>query len=183
MLKRFVRPDGRLATTADDFGLLAPPPVEGDSVQPSGTSAAVALILGLSTDGEEKRYAVAARRALTPVSAQIANQPYGWGAMLAWFSRPPLMAALSRAQPKQKAGLADSADHVHASAHTSSSGESAKLRVTIPVDGGYHINANPASDPYLIPTQLMLAGEKHVQVDYPPAQTFRATFAPQGIAV
>ena len=187
MLKRFARPDGRLATTTDAADLLVAPPVEGDSVQPSGTSASVALLLGLSADGEDARYAVAARRALTPLSAQIAEQPYGWGALLAWLSRPPLLAALNQAQPTaaptQTAGLADSADYVHASAQMISSNQSAELRVAVRIDDGYHINANPASDPYLIPTQLMLAGQKDIQVDYPPAKTFKAPFAPQGIAV
>lgn len=45
------------------------------------------------------------------------------------------------------------------------------------------INANPASDPDLIPTQLSIEGQPGIKVTYPAAQTFKAPFVPQGIAV
>lgn len=96
MLKRFIRPDGALATT-DATDLLVAPPVEGDSVQPSGHSAAVTLLLGLSTEGNDERYAIAARRA-PALLGQIAAYPYGWSALLASLGRPTLVAALDRAQ-------------------------------------------------------------------------------------
>jgi hypothetical protein len=62
---------------------------------------------------------------------------------------------------------------------TTSSGDAASRAV----DPGYHVNANPASGPDLIPTQLTLAGLPALKVDYPPARAFKAPFAPQGIAV
>jgi len=55
--------------------------------------------------------------------------------------------------------------------------------VTIDIEAGYHINANPASDPNLIPTQFLLAGYPELKIKYPAAQMFKAPFAPQGIAV
>ncbi len=186
MLKRFARPDGTLASTTDATDLLVAPPVEGDSVQPSGPSAAVALLLGLSTDGGDARYAMAARRALAPLSASIAAQPFGWSALLAWLAQSSLQTALNQAQQAttQTAALPSSADHVHATAHLlPQPGKNTELHVAIDVDDGYHINANPASDPDLIPTELMVAGVPDVAVNYPPAQTFKAPFAPQGMAV
>lgn len=53
----------------------------------------------------------------------------------------------------------------------------------VDIDAGYHINANPASDPNLIPTQLTVGGLADLTVDYPKAQAFKPPFAPQGLAV
>lgn len=61
--------------------------------------------------------------------------------------------------------------------------ESVELVVTVEIDPGYHINANPASDPELIPTQLTLEGHPDLAVTYPASHVFKAPFAPQGIAV
>ncbi|MDE2149321.1 MAG: thioredoxin domain-containing protein [Gammaproteobacteria bacterium] len=182
MLQRFARPDGQLASTTDSTDLLVAPPAEGDAVQPSGQSAAVALLLGLSAAGGDARYAAAARRALAPLSAQIAAGPSGWGAMVAAINQPSFVALLQ--QPGQgssvAAGLPSSADHVHAHARLTASGV---LLVTVDIDAGYHINANPASDPALIPTQLTLDGQSALQVDYPQPQIFKPAFASQGLAV
>ncbi|MCC7241484.1 MAG: thioredoxin domain-containing protein [Acidobacteria bacterium] len=190
MLTRFARPDGSLATTADASDLLVAPPADGDSVQPAGQSATVALLLGLGAEGGHVRYATAGRRALAPLSGQIAARPYDWGALLAWLSQPPLQTALNRAEPaagQPSAGLPGSADHVPATAsllpRRAAGKQSAELRVVIDIDPGYHINANPASDRNLIPTELTFVDGAKLHVDYPPAETFRAPFAPQGIAV
>ena len=45
------------------------------------------------------------------------------------------------------------------------------------------ICAHPASDAYLVATQLLLDGHPEVKVEYPQAQTFKAAFVPQGIDV
>ncbi|BBP04392.1 hypothetical protein TPL01_21290 [Sulfuriferula plumbiphila] len=188
MLQRFSRSDGRFAETWDQAGLLVTPPAEGDQVQPSGQSSAIVLVLELSIATGESRYAAAARRGLTPLSAQIAAAPSRWGALLAALSRPQLLAALEQAPPAEDArptspGLPNSADHVRAQAHLVSARTGADLIVTIEIEPGYHINANPASDLKLIPTQFLLSGHAELQVDYPAARIFKAPFAPQGIAV
>ena len=182
MLKRFARPDGQLASTTDSTDLLVAPPAEGDSVQPSGQSAAVALLLGLAADGSDARYATAARRALAPLAAQIDAQPGGWGALVAAVSRPQFVALLQASDTAAPAvaGLPSSADHVHASARWLASGT---LQVSIDIDAGYHINANPASDPDLIPTELTLDNQSTLKVDYPKPQIFKPPFASQGLAV
>jgi uncharacterized protein YyaL (SSP411 family) len=185
MLKRFDRGAGRLADSRNGTDLLVAPPAEGDSVLPSGQSSAIGLLLELSVATGDGRYAAVARRVLSSLAAQIASQPSAWGALLAQLSQPPLLAALESAPQAQlaQAGLPDSADHVRAQAHLATRKSGADLIVTIAVDAGYHINANPASDPSLIPTQLTLAGYPELKVDYPAPQRFKAPFAPQGIAV
>ena len=190
MLKRFQQHDGALSTASNASDLLVAPPVEGDSTQPSGQSAAIALLLGLSVGsiGDGARYATAATRALGTLSAQIAAQPFGWGALLAWLGEPQLRIALDHARRSPTTApavsLPSSADHVHATATlVQQLGDNIDVRVIVDVDDGYHINANPASDTDLIPTELTVSGVQRVAVTYPPAQTFATTFAPRGLAV
>ncbi len=98
------------------------------------------------------------------------------------MTRPSLLAALNQAKASIKTShaLPSSADHVHATAQLTSSGA---LRVAIEIDKGYHINANPASDPYLIPTRLAVDHAAGLKVHYPRPETFKTPFAPQGLAV
>jgi hypothetical protein len=105
--------------------------------------------------------------------------------LLAPLSRPQLVAALEKAQQAQlaQAVLPDSADHIRAQARLTTTKTGTDLIVTIAVDPGYHINANPASDASLVSTQLTLSGYPDFKVDYPAGQRFKAPFAPQGIAV
>lgn len=188
MLKRFSRSDGRFVETSDQTDLLLAPPAEGDPVQPSGQSSAIVLLLELSVATGEQRYAAAARRELESLSAQIAADPFNWGALLGPLNQPQLLAALEKAPAAKAAsatspGLPDSADHVRAQAHLVPAGTGTDLIVSIEIEPGYHINANPASDPNLIPTQFMLPGHPELKVDYPAGQVFKAPFAPQGIMV
>lgn len=58
------------------------------------------------------------------------------------------------------------------------------LAVTLRIDSGFHINANPASDKYLIATSLnVVVGAQPVRVAYPPPVYFRPKFANDRIAV
>lgn len=152
---------------------------------PSGQSAAVALLLALAADGGEARDAQAARRALALLAARIDAAPAAWGALLASLSRPSLVAVLRRAtegSAQIASALPDSADHVHAQARWTAA-DHTTLAVDIRIDPGYHVNANPASDPDLIPTTLAIEGRPDLKVDYPPGQDFKAPFAPRGLSV
>jgi len=55
--------------------------------------------------------------------------------------------------------------------------------VTIKVDDDFHINANPASFDFLIPTSLELNGIKPSKIEYPKPMRFTAKFAPEGLDV
>lgn len=77
--------------------------------------------------------------------------------------------------------LPTSADHVHARARFDP--QNHRLVVTVTVDSGYHINANPASKNFLIPTTLKVNGLPNAKIAYPPPKHFRAPYLPGGIAV
>lgn len=81
----------------------------------------------------------------------------------------------------QPSGLPTSAQHVHARAQLDRRHH--RLVVTVSVDSGYHINANPASKKFLIPTTLMVSGVPDSAVAYPTAEHFKAPYLPGGIAV
>ena len=66
-------------------------------------------------------------------------------------------------------------------------GESGEATVRLKIVDGYHINANPATFPYLIPTQLDLTPAEGISVDfitYPNGVTKTFSFSPdQPLAV
>ena len=55
-------------------------------------------------------------------------------------------------------------------------GGRAEAQVVVTIREGFHIQANPASEPYLIPARLELAGDPRVRVGksvYPPGRPYR----------
>ena len=56
--------------------------------------------------------------------------------------------------PNEAPGSSRTEDHVHVTARRAGD----DLLITLRIDPGYHINANPASDDYLIPTGVAFAG-------------------------
>jgi hypothetical protein len=77
--------------------------------------------------------------------------------------------------------LADSGDFVHIVSIARADED--KIVVTIHVDDGFHINANPASQPYLIPTTVSFAGLSPDRVVYPPAIRFKPKFSDEPLDV
>ena len=55
--------------------------------------------------------------------------------------------------------------------------------ITLQVAAGYHVNANPASLEFLIPTRVQFSGPPPRQVVYPPAGTFQPAFADEALRV
>lgn len=58
-----------------------------------------------------------------------------------------------------------------------------RVAITLRIDGGFHINANPASLPYLIPTSLSFAGVTPYRIDYPPSVRFKPKFSDEPLDV
>ncbi|MBM3359389.1 MAG: thioredoxin domain-containing protein, partial [Betaproteobacteria bacterium] len=71
ILQRFVRADGRLASTQDDVGLFVPADEHEDYVHPSGPSAALDVFLRLG----EPRFRAAAERVLAGLAPRFAGRP------------------------------------------------------------------------------------------------------------
>jgi hypothetical protein len=80
---------------------------------------------------------------------------------------------------KELSGSLRTADHVHLT--TRRAGDT--LLITLRIDPGYHVNANPASNEYLIPTSVAFEGVTPQRIAYPPAASFKPAFTDEPISV
>jgi hypothetical protein len=91
------------------------------------------------------------------------------------FDTPCVFANLSNEAP----GSSRTQDHIHVTARRAGDA----LLITLRIDPGYHINANPASDDYLIATSVAFAGPVPERTVYPPGVPFKPAFADDPINV
>ena len=192
MLSRFARPDGSFSTTPNEKDLLIPIVDEGDLESPSGTSMAIGLLLRLHGASSEARYLNAATDAVRRLSGQFQDHPEAWASAIADLNRYPLLStrqsvtAASAATGANTSGefhVPVSADHVRVAASVMSITDGEAIVVTVTVDDKFHINANPASFDYLIPTSLEFMDIKPAKIEYPKSIRFTAEFAPEGLDV
>jgi uncharacterized protein YyaL (SSP411 family) len=182
LLQRFELDAGAMSTVRDET-LIVAPPEQGDEAYPSGLSASVDLLMQLSRATGRKRYSEAAERA----ARRAAGPPEQW---------PLLVAALNSVKPAAgDAGAASAkaaaapgrpsatSDHVRVSGTVRSTPEHDDIVVTLDIEAGFHVNANPASFDFLVPTQVAFAGIQPLVVRYPPATALRSSFAPDVLKV
>jgi uncharacterized protein YyaL (SSP411 family) len=189
MLKRFSRGNSLVTTLASNELLIAPQD-DGDNTAPSGTSAALELLLRLSAATGKQEYAIAASHILSRLNGALREQPSIWASAVTAINRYPLPAHVRTTQ-ETAAKQSDVAWHdvpstenvVHAVGEAHSAGDRDEIDVTIRVDDGYHVNANPASFDYLIPTTLSVAGVAGIRVAYPDAKIIKPKFAREGLKV
>jgi hypothetical protein len=79
--------------------------------------------------------------------------------------------------------FSNSADHVCITGIDHVGGGNSEFVVTVVIDPEFHINANPASQDYLIPTTLDIANETPLRVIYPHPVSFTPKFAEHPIDV
>jgi uncharacterized protein YyaL (SSP411 family) len=192
LLDRFAREDGSFSTTANEQDLLIPIADDADMETPSGTSMAVDLLLRLHEASGEARYLDTATRAVNRLSGQFQERPEGWAAAVAALNRRPLASTHENATAANSPPVASTpggirmpvtADHVRVAASGKSVPDGDEILVTIKVDDKFHINANPASFDFLIPTSVEFKGVKPAKVEYPKPIRFTAQFAPEGLDV
>ena len=192
MLDRFNRMDGTFSTTPNEKDLLIPLAEEGDMEMPSGTSMAIALLLRLHKNSGDGRYLAAAVNSVRRLSGQFHDHPESWASAIIALNQYPLPSApVSTTAANTAAGASApgdfrvpiSADHVRITASQRSVPEGDAVVVTVKVDDDFHINANPASFDFLIPTSVEFKGVKPLKVEYPAATRFTAKFAPEGLDV
>ncbi|MBS0418077.1 MAG: DUF255 domain-containing protein [Proteobacteria bacterium] len=191
IVARFERKDGSFALSVQQRELLIPPTEDGDGDTPSGTSGAIDLLLQLaSTTQADPRFASGASRAVNRMSGVYQQSPAAWGAALVSLNLHPAPGTKTvqtspPAPSNERSRFAPpvTADHLHISASANSSAAEDQIVVTVAVDPGYHINANPASFDYLIPTSVQFSHLSPIRVKYPDATRFKAEFAPAGLNV
>ncbi|PIX74520.1 MAG: thioredoxin domain-containing protein [Rhodocyclales bacterium CG_4_10_14_3_um_filter_68_10] len=182
-LARLRRPDGRLAASTDSVRLPIPLDDAEDYAYPSGTSAAVEVLLRLGEPAQLE----AAAGALRAAAGQIAAAPYRWPALLAVLARHDAVAtralvetaAVKADEPRQN----ESAAHVAVAATLRPQPGAVVLELSLQVEDGWHVNANPASFAYLVPTKLLIANAVPRRIVYPQGKPFAPRFAPEPIRV
>ncbi len=112
------------------------------------------------------------------MAPKLEADPTGWASFVARAAehQAPGPAA---AQPS----ILDSAAHVKATAHSESLADHDQIVITLTIDPGYHVNSSPASLDYLIPTTVRLPDPANAKITYPPGQTLKPKFLPEGISV
>jgi uncharacterized protein YyaL (SSP411 family) len=178
LLARFQRPDGSLATTTAEKDLPMPPPEDGDTIYPSGTSAAVDLLLRLERSTGAARYVDAARGIVDRLGHKLEDTPESWPALLLALEENDFVPSARVAN-----GALDTRAVVRVSAVVKAESDRDEVVVTLQIEDGYHVNANPASYDYLIATSLTFDRLTPTQVLYPEATLFKPSFAPVGLKV
>ena len=110
---------------------------------------------------------------------------------MAVTGRALTIAAILAAAAYARAGTPDSgsprfensADHVHIAGIDHVGSDGSELVVTVVIDPEFHINANPASQDYLIPTTLNITNETPLRVIYPHPVSFTPKFTEHPIDV
>ena len=175
MLARFQRSDGSLATTIAERELPLPPE-ESDNAYPSGSSAAVDLLLRLAQSTGVAAHADAARRIVGRLGHRIADEPESWPALITAINRSSFSPSISK-------DVSGTAAVVRVSAVVKDGGDRDEVIVTLHIEPGYHVNANPATYDYLIATSVAFDGIAPARVRYPAATLFKPAFAPAGLNV
>ena len=118
------------------------------------------------------------RIATVLLGAILLQVTYGYAASIDGGSASSITAAgVSDYRP------GDSADHVRVKTVTRDSGIEDSVIVTLEIDAGFHINSNPASFDYLIPTMLNVTNQTPLRVVYPRSVRFKPKFADDVIDV
>jgi uncharacterized protein YyaL (SSP411 family) len=193
IVSRFLRADGSLSMTTYGTGLLIPVFDDRDFDTPSATSAALGLLLQTDAAISDAGYAGAAASVVRRLSGLLDASPESRSSAIVAINRYPLpesriaasagKAPVSGKTPGGAFSLPATADHVRASAAAKMDGSIDEVIVTIEVDEGYHINANPASFDYLIPTSVSFSQAELLEIRYPAPTRFVPDFAPDGLDV
>ena len=178
LLARFQRADGSLATTTAEKDLPMSPPEDGDSIYPSGSSAAVDLLLRLERATGATRYIDAARGVVERLGHRLEDAPESWPALLLALDENDFAPSTHPAN-----GLLATQAVVQVSAVVKTGTEQDEVVVTLQIEEGYHVNANPASYDYLIATSVAFDGLTPTLLRYPEATLFKPSFAPAGLKV
>jgi hypothetical protein len=188
---------GGFFLTPEGSSLLVRPKPFEDGDLPSGNGVALRVLRGLGTRLEGERYAAAADGIAASAGALLQRAPDALPTTLAALASTPGPGAAgiahADARPEAERAPTDTADafrlprsedHVRARLLAMADAEPTGLVVRVTIDEGWHVNANPASFPFLVATSVELLDEKlAVAIRYPKGQDFRPGFAPAAIRV
>ncbi len=181
LLEHFLQANGALVMSTGAAELPVRLESTGDNAYPSGTSAAIDLLLDLAESSGDARYAAAAGRVLARYGARVAKLPSMWASTVAAVNAHGVMSdvpgtgdVVAAADPYR--GPLQSADRVRVSAQATRTPNEA-ITVLLSIDKGFHVNANPASFDFLIPTSAAFDGVTAQHIEYPEPEELVVDFA------
>jgi uncharacterized protein YyaL (SSP411 family) len=167
MEKELRDPEGGYFQSGEKPHLLVQTKPVNDGVIASGNGVAAALLLDLFEITGNDAYRRRAEDVFRAFAADLEKYPEG---------APTLALAVERYHEGPAASLeALAASVVSARLETTTSG----FRAVLSVKEGWHINTNPASSPYLIPTEVRGARD----VSYPPGKSMTFAFSNDPLSV
>jgi uncharacterized protein YyaL (SSP411 family) len=186
---------GGFFLTPEGSTLLARPKPFEDNAEPSGNGVALRVLRTLATADGSERYADAAVRTAASAGALLERAPHALPTMVAVLvgtpaPRPSALAnapaepegAAAGSKASESFRLPRSEDHVRARLVRTS--EPRRVVVHLEIDEGWHVNANPASYPFLVATAVEgIDGDAAVTARYPEGASFRPAFADEPIQV
>jgi len=186
---------GFFLTPAGSRLLVRPKPFEDNEV-PSGNAMTLRVLRALAGAPGSERYAEAAARVVSAAGVLLRQAPHALPATVAVLASTPelpraaaastgIQSAVARPElPTDNAfRLPRSEDHVHARLEWRNADRST-LMVRMVVDEGWHVNANPASLPFLVATTVeVLDGPGTATIRYPEGKSFRPEFASKALRV
>jgi len=170
--------------------LFRPKPFE-DNALPSGNAVALRVLRRLAGATGSARYRDAAARSAAAAALYLRRAPSVVPATIAALTGTGGPSSARQAGAEASAygaapepfRLPRSKDHVHATLAADAADPGARV-VRVVIDPGWHVNANPASLPFLVPTSVERAdGSAPAGVRYPEGRLFHPAFSTDGIQV
>jgi len=181
--RRFADPEGGglfMAEADPDTPQMARPKDLPDGALPSGTSASLSLLAGLSRRTDQAVYGERARAVLASVSAKVTRNPEAFPSLLVAANR------LRSGETGARQYAARGAVRVEAKAAAAASG-AGLITVELALAPGWHVNASQPLQDSLIPTRLSLGGDaigwRLAAPDYPVPEVLRLGFQSEPLAV
>ncbi len=190
-MKRLGDPAGGFFVAGENKNLMARSKDVTDGATPAPNAIAVLNLLELDARTEQPRWRQAARGSLLAFAPVVEKMPEAvrmltiavrrYGADAAPASAPAAVGNSMAQDPEQ---LVRSSLKMDGDADGDANGEGSRaFTLVLEVEEGWHINANPASDEFLIATAVEGKNATVSEVSYPKGETVRFAFADEEIAV
>ncbi len=182
---------GGFYLTVENPRLLLRPRSFEDGALPSGNAVALRALRFLGDVTGEPRYAEAAGRTTQVLAGSLERAPSLMGtavAALASTPTPPSSPVSVTGRPagtgaRSAARLPRSDDRVRVRLERDPR-QPLNLTIQLVIDEGWHVNANPASLPFLIPTAVEFRdGVQPERIHYPPGKAFHPAFSDEALSV
>ena len=177
MLDRFEDEEGGgFYFTGNDPTLLLRPKTFEDGALPAGNAVALRTLRLLGDLKAELRYEQSAERTTQMLAGGLEQTPSVMGTAIVALVAPRNKSSTPPAPARQAAGSG-----VRPLARLP---KPRALVVRLSIDQGWHVNANPASLPFLIPTTVELSnGVQMERIQYPPGIAFQPAFSDETLSV